>query len=417
MDPIAEKEFLHVNYFSGLTEIQKEKCEGPLTLEECETSLNTFKLNKSPGNDGLTVEFYKYFWHLLKYMFIECFNEAFEEGNLTASQKQSVIILIDKKGKDRMLLRNWRPISLLNMDYKIASKAIANRIKLVLPNIIHSDQKGYVNGRYIGEVIRITKDIMFLTKLRNESGILVAVDFLKAFDSLEFSFLFKTLELFNFGTSLLRWINLFYNNISSCIMNSGFSSGYFEIGRGVRQGDPLSGYLFIMCMEVFANNIRHSSNIKGIDVEGQEIKLVQYADDTTGILADEASVKNFLNKLNMFKNISGLQINIGKTEIIWLGSERHNKKKPCSLNCSKQIKLLGIVLSYNEAIEHRENLSSKLEEMKKTLNLWKMRNLTLKGRILLAKTLGFSKLQYVASIMQMPNIYIKEVETILFSFI
>ena len=75
-------------------------------------------------------------------MFIECFNEAFEEGNLTASQKQSVIILIDKKGKDRMLLRNWRPISLLNMDYKIASKAIANRIKLVLPNIINSDQKG-----------------------------------------------------------------------------------------------------------------------------------------------------------------------------------------------------------------------------------------------------------------------------------
>ena len=171
-----------------------------MTLEECETSLNTFKLIKSPGNDGLTVEFYKYFRHLLKYMFIECFNEAFEEGNLTASQKQSVIILIDKKGKDRMLLRNWRPISLLNMDYKIASKAIANRIKLVLPNIIHSDQKGYVNGRYIGEVIRITKDIMFLTKLRNESGILVAVDFLKAFDSLEFSFLFKTLELFNFGT-------------------------------------------------------------------------------------------------------------------------------------------------------------------------------------------------------------------------
>ena len=175
-------------------------------------------------------------------------------------------------------------------------------------------------------------------------------------------------------------------------MNSGFSSGYFEIGRGVRQGDPLSGYLFIMCMEVFANNIRHSSNIKGIDVEGQEIKLVQYADDTTGILADEASVKNFLNKLNMFKNISGLQINIDKTEIIWLGSERYNKQKPCGLNCSKQIKLLGIVLSYNEAIEHRENLSSKLEEMKKNIKFMENEKFNFKRKNIISQNTWIFKI-------------------------
>jgi hypothetical protein len=118
------------------------------------------------------------------------------------------------------------------VDYKIASKAIATRITTILPNIINPDQYGYVRGRYIGEAIRTVKDLMFYTDIKNENGTLLCIDFKNAFDSLEWDFLFKSLRKFNFGESLTSWLKLFYCNISSCVLNNGFSCQYFELYRG-----------------------------------------------------------------------------------------------------------------------------------------------------------------------------------------
>ena len=111
------------------------------------------------------------------------FNTAFESGNMSTSKRQALITLIDKKDKDRSLLDNWRPISLLNTDVKILSKALAFRIKKVLPNIIYHNQSGYVEGRYIGETIRTIYDIMDFTKSEGMSSILAFLDFEKAFDT------------------------------------------------------------------------------------------------------------------------------------------------------------------------------------------------------------------------------------------
>ena len=93
-----------------------------------------FKLGKPHGNDGLTEEFYKAFWPLLGNLVVDCLNEAYECGELSTSQKMAIIKLIEKKGKDKMYIKNWRPISLLNVDVKIASKAIAKRLETVLPH-------------------------------------------------------------------------------------------------------------------------------------------------------------------------------------------------------------------------------------------------------------------------------------------
>ena len=159
---------------------------------------------------------------------------------MSPSQRQAIITLIEKQGKDRTYLENWRPISLTNVDAKIASKAIATRIDNVLPEIIHSNQTGYVPGRYIGEAARSILDMMDYTKFYDIPGMLLFIDFEKAFDFLEWSYMFKCLEVFGFGPSLIRWVETFYNKISSCIINNGTLSANFEINRGVRQGDPLS---------------------------------------------------------------------------------------------------------------------------------------------------------------------------------
>ena len=137
--------------------------------------------------------------------------------------KQAIITLIDKKGRDRMFLDNRRPISLINVDSKIATKVIANRIKNVLPSVIHANQSGLMKGRFMGETARSVLDIIAHTESLQLPGVLLFIDFEKAFDSIEHEFLYKALECFNFGPSFIKWIQTFYNNLSSCVLNKGFS--------------------------------------------------------------------------------------------------------------------------------------------------------------------------------------------------
>ena len=151
--------------------------------------------------------------------------------------------MTEKKDRDKRLIKNWRPISLLNVHAKIASKAIALRIKQVIHKLIHHDQTAYVYGRNIGESIRVIDDMLEYVNKNSEEGILFEVDIEKAFDSVDHSFIFATLKKFGFGDSFFKWIKVFFNNSQSCVINNGMSSGYFNVGRGTKQGDPLSPYL------------------------------------------------------------------------------------------------------------------------------------------------------------------------------
>ena len=149
---------------------------------------------------------------------------------------------------------------------------------------------------------------------------MIAIDFKKAFDSVSREFLFRTLSAARFGSSFIQWIHTFYNNISSCVSNNGFATAHFDIQRGVRQGDPLSPYLFIIVLETLASTIRSDKDIRGIMVDGQEIKLGLFADDLTGFLKNDKSLIKFLELVLLFGKCSGLVINHGKSEILLLGN-------------------------------------------------------------------------------------------------
>ena len=146
----------------------------------------------------------------------------------------------------------------------------------------------------LGENIRSILDIMSFTRAKNLPGLLLFIDFEKAFDSLEWHFLKKCLELFNFEPDLIRWINTFFQNVKRCIINNGLCSHYFNVERGVRQGDPLSPYLFVTCVEILAITVRNDKNIKGIKIIDSETKLLQFSDDTTAILGDLNSAQALL---------------------------------------------------------------------------------------------------------------------------
>ena len=189
---------------------------------------------------------------MLGELLVVSLNYAFSKGELSISQQRGIIRLLPKKKKDPLYLKNWRPISLLNVDYKIATKALATRLKKVLPSIISNSQTGYLEGRFIGENIRHIADVLQFTLDQNLSGIAVFLDFEKAFDSLEWDFLRKALQAFNLGENFRTWTKVMYKNISSCVINNGFSSPFFTLQRGVRQGCLLSGLLFIIAVELLS---------------------------------------------------------------------------------------------------------------------------------------------------------------------
>ena len=201
-------------------------CDGKLTVDECYKSLQLFESNKSPGNDGLTVEFYRAFWHVLGSVMVDSLNCSNDYGELSNFQKEAIITLIEKKDKDKRHLSNWRPISLINVDVKIGSKAIAKRLENVLPNIIHHNQCAYVKGRTIFDAVRTIEDVMEFSERYNIEGKLICIDFRKAFDTVSRDFLFRTLSAFGFGPSFIQWIHTLYNNISSCVLNNGFSTHF-----------------------------------------------------------------------------------------------------------------------------------------------------------------------------------------------
>ena len=182
------------------------------------------------------------------------------------TQRQGIITCIPKGDKDRKELKNWRPISLLNIIYKLTTTCIANRINLFLNSIIHADQTGFIPSRCIGENIRLIYDILWEAEQNQIPGLLLLIDFEQAFDTVEWQFISKTLEYFNFGPSNKKWINLFYTEPQSCVIQNGHISEFFVLERGCRQGDPISPYIFIMCAEILGNLVRFSPKIKGICV-------------------------------------------------------------------------------------------------------------------------------------------------------
>ena len=200
--------------------------------------------------------------------------------------------MIPKDENNLTTLSNWRPITLLNVDYKILAKVIAKRIESVLPKLIHSDQTGFIKGRFIGQNVRLLNDLLEYTDVKKIPGILLFIDFEKAFDTIEWPFIQNVLRHFNFGQVIRKWVSILYSDVENAVINGGYMTNYFKVSRGVRQGCPLSPLLFVLGVEILAQKIRQSTGCQGIKLpQSVEAKISQFADDTTLICRDVDALK------------------------------------------------------------------------------------------------------------------------------
>ena len=222
-----------------LSSDQASSCEGQMTLDEMTLALRSMNANKAPGPDGLSVEFYAKFWDRLGPYLCRVLNACFRAGEMCESMKTSNTRVIFKKG-DRKDLKNWRPISLLNVDYKICSKVLSLRLSKVLEFIVDPDQTCSVPGRRITSNLHVLRDVLDYIDRTNETGILVSLDQEKAFDRVNRTFLLNMLSRFGFGPSFCFWINTLYNGANMRIIVNEWLSDAIPLSRGVRQGDSLS---------------------------------------------------------------------------------------------------------------------------------------------------------------------------------
>jgi exonuclease III len=411
------KQYFMSEEIPKISEQDKTECDMEITYKEISNALKELKNGKTPGSDGFPPDFYKFFWKDLGILVFESLQYAEQKKEMSIDQKRGVINLIPKQDKDIRHLKNWRPISLLNTDYKILTKSLATRLKKVLPSVIHPDQVAYLKGRYIGQNIRTIIDIMDYTKEKKLEGIIAFLDFEKAFDSINWQVIDEALMSFNIGKKFRNWVKIVYKSITSCVTNCGFSSEHFDITRGVRQGCPLSAYLFIAVVEILAIKIRNNKNIQGIKVGDQEVKVIQMADDTTNFLKNEESLKETLETLNKFHTYSGLKLNLSKCEAMWLGAKAGCKEKPLGLKWVTESKALGIHFSYDANIMFEKNFTKKLKELKRILAMWGLRDLSVLGRITVFKSLALSKVIYQCNNLYVADDFIKELNQLAFDFI
>ena len=397
--------------------------EGEITLYEIKQALVNMKNDKSPGPDGFTAEFYKAFFPDIGVFLVRSLNEAFGIGELSVTQYQGVITCIPKEGKPKQFIKNWRPISLLNVSYKLLSACLARRVKTVLPLIIHDSQKGFMKGRYIGENIRLLYDTILLTEKENIPGLLLMIDFEKAFDSVSWSFIEKALTFFNFPNNIIAWFKILYKKANSCVSFNGQYSKWFKLHRGCRQGDPISPYLYLICAEILSLMIRLNTNIKGITLRDKDVLLSLFADDTTLYLdGSEESFTESIKMLDIFSKISGLKVNNDKTQIAWIGSSRNSNVKYMRdknfIWDPGTFKVLGIHFSVNTNEITNINFEGKIDEVKREISRWNKRNMTPLGKITIIKTLIVSKLTHLLINLPDPPLrFLKELDTVIYRFL
>lgn len=409
-----------------ITEIQGAHLDKVITVEEIELSLQSMQPDKAPGPDGFTVAFFKSHWDIIKTDYIRMVRIFFSKCKMGSSVKSTHLALIPKDPNPQTFDR-FRPISLCNVSYKIISKILANRLKTILPSIISENQGGFVPGRQIADNVILIQEAIHSSMARNEKGMIIKLDMANAFDRVNHAFLKAVMK--KFGIS-----DFFSSRVMECISDiwtsplvNGRPSTAFKSTRGLRQGCPLSPFLFILMAETLSQQLeqkRKTKEITGIDIVrgAKGINHSLFADDTLLIGgASSLMARRFKKELDAFLQASGGKLNNSKCMIYTWNVPRHITQRisrimeiPALGNWSS-FKYLGLPLAKEKV---KAQIWTKLiENMRSKLQSWGMHWLNLAGRSILIKSVLSALPIYQFAITLAPASTHKHMELIIRSFL
>lgn len=300
-----------------LTDEQNKRLLSPITEEEIHLAIKKLKKGKMAGTDGFSPEWYKIMESCLTPALLKTFNWVMQKKTVPPSWNEAIISIIPKEGKDRQECSNYRPISVLNIDYKLFASIISRRLEIILPLLIHKGQTGFIKQRQTQDSIRRVLHVMQYAVQKKQETLVMSLDAEKAFDSVRWSFLFKVLNKFGFHKSIIEIIAGLYNKPVARIKINGDLTETIALERGVRQGCNLSALFFALYIEPLGQWIRQRQDILGITIAGKEQKLALFAVDLLLTISNPTqTLPKTIQILGDYGTFSGYKINVNKTQVL-----------------------------------------------------------------------------------------------------
>jgi exonuclease III len=415
-----------------LTDDERRNLDAPITLTELEATLRGCD-ESAPGPDGISYTVYKKLWPEVGRYLLQAWEHSVSIGILPEDQRASCITLLPKAGKDLEIIENWRPITLTNCDLKIFTKLISNRVSKVLDKLISPSQTAYIPGRVVHDNLRMFNFYKEYCKKHNVDALLVSLDAKKAFDSVSHKYMHEVLDRYGFSEEFISTIKLLYNDIKASILVNGFKSVMIRIERSVKQGDALSCALFILCIDPLIRRMEENDNIESVPIPRSvysnikiKNKVGGFADDIgLAIKNNISSVKAIFEEYATFSDVSGIELNIEKTEILQLNIDSSDTPfVPATyrignkgINTSESIKICGITFSNNSAVEYQRNVLDKITKLEKQIVMWLPRHLSVEGKLTIVKTFGLSQLIFSLQMCKIEDYDVNKVESIIYRFL
>ena len=400
----SQSSFLNNLDFPTLSEIGYNALNAELTEEEISLAIDGMSAGKASGPDGLPIDIYKRFKSKLCRPLLEMFLESYNNGILPPSLRGALITLILKPGKPQTKCDSYRAISLLNSDTKVLCKALARRMELPLSEMVTGDQNGFIQGRQGFHNVRRVLNVVHSLKGAPDTAIL-SLDAEKAFDRVEWPYLFEVLARFGCGENFCKWIRLLYSNPTAEILTNNTSSKPFDVRRGCRQGCPLSPLLFIIAIEPLAIAIRSNPNISGITINEVDHRIALYADDVILFLTKlSQTIPELENMIKEFGVFSGYKINNAKSSLMMLKEEESTGPLPMSspFNLTEGFTYLGIRIMREINNLVPQNYDPVVDAIERSIDRWSSLPISVVGRINILKMNVIPKLLYLFQNIPLP---------------
>ncbi|KAJ0532538.1 putative RNA-directed DNA polymerase [Helianthus annuus] len=415
---------LFCNNIKKISEVESSTIEEPFSELEIKDAIFDCGDDRSPGPDGLNFKFIKYFWDLFKDDFTRIFARFFDTGEISNGSGGSYIALIPKV-PDPVSLNNYRPINLVGVIKKAISKVLANRMRKVLDGVISESQSAFLKGRYILDRPLIVNEILSWIKKRNSKAFFLKIDFEKAYDNVNWRFVVNMLRQMGFQNKWCNWISGILASANSAVLVNGAPTFYFRCEKGMRHGDPLSPFLFLVVMEALSCMFYHAREagvINGIATpnNGPILTHLLYADDAIGMGEwSKVEVVNIVGILRCFFVCSGLKINIEKSNLYGLGVDMAEigvmaNEVGCKPD-SPPFRYLGLKVGAN--MNRINNWQPVYGIFQARLAKWKSHLLSIGGRVVIIKSVLESLPCYYFSLYKAPKKVISDLEAMIKKFL